>query len=223
MKTNINLYLTNQVAITSHKLKLKLIANNILENKCNCCALTHWLGKPIALHLHHVDGNNKNNVLTNLSILCPNCHAQTKNYCGKNKQKKPKHIVTDEEIITAIKESYTKRQALLKVGLIGYGANYKRINKILTSSNVKFLSKPLSETKQKQIDTIIEKYGSYSNLFKTKINWPDKETLEKLLKSKPCSQIAKELKVSHAAVTNKAKKYGINVKEINPWSKRHGR
>lgn len=34
------------------------------------------------MQLHHIDGNNKNNSLENLQILCPNCHSQTDNYCG---------------------------------------------------------------------------------------------------------------------------------------------
>ena len=32
--------------------------------------------------LHHIDGDNTNNELSNLQILCPNCHSQTENYCG---------------------------------------------------------------------------------------------------------------------------------------------
>ena len=31
-----------------------------------------------------VDGDSKNNKLDNLRFLCPNCHAQTDTYCGKN-------------------------------------------------------------------------------------------------------------------------------------------
>lgn len=46
--------------------------------------LSEWMGKPIPLELHHKDGNHYNNDLSNLEILCPNCHAQTDNYRGKN-------------------------------------------------------------------------------------------------------------------------------------------
>ena len=42
--------------------------------------LSEWMGKPIPLELHHKDGNHYNNDLSNLEILCPNCHAQTDNY-----------------------------------------------------------------------------------------------------------------------------------------------
>ena len=52
--------------------------------KCEICGISEWNGKPISLQLHHVDGNRKNNLLSNIQILCPNCHSQTDNYAGKN-------------------------------------------------------------------------------------------------------------------------------------------
>jgi predicted amidophosphoribosyltransferase len=40
------------------------------------------------MQLHHIDGNNSNNSLENLQMLCPNCHSQTENYCGSANEKK---------------------------------------------------------------------------------------------------------------------------------------
>ena len=71
----------------SHKLKLRLFAENIFEKRCQKCQLTEWLGEPIPLELEHNDGDCSNNKLENLSILCPNCHAQTLTHAGKNKGK----------------------------------------------------------------------------------------------------------------------------------------
>ncbi len=45
--------------------------------KCWECGNTEWNGKPIPLELEHVDGNTSNNEVTNLKMLCCNCHAQT--------------------------------------------------------------------------------------------------------------------------------------------------
>lgn len=48
--------------------------------KCEQCGNTHWQGVLIPIDVHHIDGNKKNNVLTNLKLLCKNCHALTENY-----------------------------------------------------------------------------------------------------------------------------------------------
>ncbi len=41
-------------------------------------------GRPIPLELDHINGRRDDNRLDNLRILCPNCHAQTETYRGKN-------------------------------------------------------------------------------------------------------------------------------------------
>ncbi len=79
-------YLNNKVIIASNDLKKKLIKDNYLEKKCSNCCNTEWQGLPIPLELDHIDGNRFNNSLVNLRLLCPNCHAQTSNYRGKNKR-----------------------------------------------------------------------------------------------------------------------------------------
>lgn len=84
-KRKIEDYLSNQQSIQSFKLKNRLISENILPRICSNCNLTEWLGKPIPIELDHIDGNNLNNNLDNLRLLCPNCHALTDTYRGKNK------------------------------------------------------------------------------------------------------------------------------------------
>lgn len=69
----------------SYKLAKRLLKEGLKERKCECCGNITWLGKDIPLELHHINGDNTDNRIENLQILCPNCHALTDNYRGKNK------------------------------------------------------------------------------------------------------------------------------------------
>lgn len=68
-------------------LKYRLINEGIKEWKCEKCGNTYWLNELIPLELHHKDGDKTNNELDNLELLCPNCHALTDTYRGKNTEK----------------------------------------------------------------------------------------------------------------------------------------
>jgi hypothetical protein len=46
------------------------------------------LGLKLPLELHHKDGNHYNNELSNLEILCPNCHAVSGDNAGAASNKK---------------------------------------------------------------------------------------------------------------------------------------
>ncbi len=70
----------------SHRLRIRLIKEGIFKARCDSCKNTEWMGKPISLELDHIDGDNTNNLISNLRILCPNCHAQTPTYRGKNRK-----------------------------------------------------------------------------------------------------------------------------------------
>lgn len=83
-KANLEEYLSNSKPIHSNRLKKLLIKKNIFPKICFNCKSTHWLNNEIPLELDHIDGNSLNNTLLNLRLLCPNCHALTSNYRGKN-------------------------------------------------------------------------------------------------------------------------------------------
>jgi len=111
-------------------LKRKLFHFGYKEEKCELCGVKNeWNGKPLTLELHHIDGNRFNNRLDNLQILCPNCHSQIDNNCGKKVNSKMKR--TDKDFIEALKSSKTIGEALMKLGLAQKGANYFRATKIL--------------------------------------------------------------------------------------------
>ena len=84
-KRNLSDYLSNKKSIQSWKLKRRLLQEKIFEYKCYKCDKKTWMNEQIPLELHHIDGDNQNNNLSNLVLLCPNCHALTDNYRGKNK------------------------------------------------------------------------------------------------------------------------------------------
>ena len=66
-------------------IKRRLFEEGIKENKCEMCGLKEWQGVKIGLELDHINGNTYDHRLENLRILCPNCHATTSTYRGKNK------------------------------------------------------------------------------------------------------------------------------------------
>lgn len=82
-----NEYLSSGSVIKSHRLKIKLLEDGIKEWKCEVCNNTEWNGQQIPLELHHIDGNHYNNELSNLQLICPNCHAFTPNHSGRGKRK----------------------------------------------------------------------------------------------------------------------------------------
>lgn len=55
----------------------------------NICKICDWAEDKRILEVHHIDGNRNNNVITNLIILCPNCHAKiTRGYYKLTKENK---------------------------------------------------------------------------------------------------------------------------------------
>ena len=80
-------YLENSEDIQTNKVRKKILEEGLKPHRCECCGLEQWMGKPIPLELHHKDGDRHHNKLENYELLCPNCHAFTDSYRGKNSRK----------------------------------------------------------------------------------------------------------------------------------------
>jgi hypothetical protein len=78
-----------------YNIKARLLRAGILRNQCRECGLTEWLGRPLQMHIDHINGVGADYRLENLRMLCPNCHSQTDTYGGKNaKRRRRLHEVT---------------------------------------------------------------------------------------------------------------------------------
>jgi hypothetical protein len=65
-------------------LKRALLREGLKQARCELCGIEEWLGQPLMMALHHLNGDGRDNRLENLQLLCPNCHSQTENFAGRN-------------------------------------------------------------------------------------------------------------------------------------------
>jgi hypothetical protein len=82
----IETYLVSGRRTNRTHLKQRLLAEGLKENTCERCGIESWLGEPLSMALHHINGDGLDNRLENLALLCPNCHAQTPNFSGRNRK-----------------------------------------------------------------------------------------------------------------------------------------
>lgn len=76
----------------TQSLKKRLIKEGLAKDECSECGqLPLWNNKPLVLQLDHINGDNTDNRIENLRILCPHCHSQTETWSGRNAQEKHIH------------------------------------------------------------------------------------------------------------------------------------
>ena len=75
----------NKKFIHTRRLRELLVKYGYKEEICEICGIKDWNNKKLVLQLHHIDGNRYNNDISNLLIVCPNCHSQEPYFRGSNK------------------------------------------------------------------------------------------------------------------------------------------
>lgn len=93
-------------------LKRRLISAGLLPDHCQSCGISQWSGRPLALELHHVNGDGHDNRLANLEILCPNCHSQTDSWGERNSRRPALRLVESRQDTTQPPEPACGRAAL---------------------------------------------------------------------------------------------------------------
>ena len=119
--------------VTQKVLRGYVERHKIIPYVCEYCGCDgHWQNGIISLEIDHRDGDNSNNEIENLHYLCPNCHALTNTYRGKNKKVSARNNeISEEKFVEALKKTSNIRQALIALGLNPAGANYTRAKNLL--------------------------------------------------------------------------------------------
>ena len=76
-KKDISDIFSKDSSVSQHTLRRNYLKGNYSLYKCAICGQEpFWNGKKLTLILDHIDGNNRNNEISNLRWVCPNCNIQ---------------------------------------------------------------------------------------------------------------------------------------------------
>lgn len=176
---------------SNKSVKNRLLEKGRLTYKCNCCGISDWNNKSITLELNHINGNNTDNSIQNLELLCPNCHSQTDTFRSKNltSVKNKKNISIYQKFkdvsVTLVKDESTNKLNVVK--------NLCKIcNKQIFKTRAVYCS---YECKNLGASSKIPTYPELLNAFKI---------------HKSALQVGKHFNVSDSAVHKWCKRYGID-------------
>lgn len=80
--------LKKDTPVQSFKLKARLFAEGLKKAECELCGWKEVSSDGrVPVELDHINGDKRDNRITNLRILCPNCHSLQSTHRGKNKKR----------------------------------------------------------------------------------------------------------------------------------------
>lgn len=179
-------------------IKKRLWSEGIFDKKCYRCNRTTWEGEEIPLTLEHISGDNKDNRIENLTILCYNCHALTPTFAGRNKGK----------------TKYGRESKQAGVAELAYAADSKSVSK---ERNLDVGSSPITCTMCEVVLDKARKTGLCFTCYKyqtRKIDWPTVTDLICLLENRSYRSVAKDLGVSDNAIRKYLRKGGVDPKTL---------
>lgn len=172
--------------VSQNKLRNTFKERAFVPYECSICGLPpFWNNQPLVLTLDHINGKNKDNELSNLRWVCPNCDRQSDTYGMKNKKSLEKGVILsvgnydrNDTIVSQIEET------------MGVGCDVK------ITQEKKCKSKQPRKNKQ-----------SINN---AKIKIPDREILKsKLWAFKNYTKVANFFNVSTTQIRRWCRQYGL--------------
>lgn len=205
--------LKKNTSYRSNDLKKRLINAGIKENKCEICGKS---GEEYMMELHHIDGDRYNNELTNLQILCLDCHSKTDNFRGRGQKRTdtPKSMYVKREKPTCvclncgkefksdsadIKRKFCSRDCYNEYLSKGYNLNKSSGNKeiLLTKESILEVLENFSD---------ITNLGNHFGVSRT--------TMRKYLDK---YGLLEEFKLKYEFKAKKVQQYDLNMNLIKEW------
>ncbi|MFF8530496.1 HNH endonuclease [Streptomyces sp. SAS_267] len=72
--------------VPGRRLRRELLRSGLEERCAECGTGPEWNGRPLTLEVDHISGRWWDNRPENLRLLCPNCHAATDTYRGRQRR-----------------------------------------------------------------------------------------------------------------------------------------